>query len=346
MRIAYSCAGEGFGHAGRMVALYDDLCTDHEVLLYVPDPVSAFVASRLPRAVQRRLPCFTFVKNKNRVEYIRTVFHGLRQAVHFYPAIRRLARQLKKDRIQAVVSDFEPYLPWAARLAGIPVIQMNHPGIIRRYINLDPRTWAASLVAILMEGPWDKRIHVSFFGGDIGPILRTPLLSKPVRDDGFLAVNLKVESRKEILPILDGIPGLTYKLFPAPGADFDEGLRNCTAVITNGGHQTLSEALVLGKPVLAIPQRGQAEQALNAEMLQKSGRGLMAYDAGELPKTLPRFLDQLEELRRPAIIPVGFRFRDNRKELIQKLNALFAAFEAPEPARKEERAPEQVRAAV
>lgn len=336
MRIAYSCAGEGFGHAGRMVALYDDLQQDHEVLLYVPEPVSTFVSSRLPGVVQRRIPCFTFVKNKNRVEYVRTVFHSLRQALHFFPDIKRLSRQLRKDRIQAVVSDFEPYLPWAARLAGIPVIQMNHPGIVRHYINLDPRSWIAALVATLMEGPWDRRILVSFFGGDIGPVLRRSLLFKPVQNEGFIAVNLKVESRKKILPLLDAIPGLNYRLYPAPGADFDEGLRNCGAVITNGGHQTLSEALVLGKPVLAIPQRGQAEQELNARMLQKSGRGLMVYDLRDLPKTLSRFMDQLESLSRPAIIPVGFRFKDNRKELIKKLNSILVGFEATTATQKDE----------
>lgn len=336
MRIAYSCAGEGFGHAGRMVALYDDLQQDHEVLLYVPEPVSTFVSSRLPGVVQRRIPCFTFVKNKNRVEYVRTAFHSLRQALHFFPDIKSLSRQLRKDRIQAVVSDFEPYLPWAARLAGIPVIQMNHPGIVRHYINLDPRSWIAALVATLMEGPWDRRILVSFFGGDIGPVLRRSLLFKPVQNEGFIAVNLKVESRKKILPLLDAIPGLNYRLYPAPGADFDEGLRNCGAVITNGGHQTLSEALVLGKPVLAIPQRGQAEQELNARMLQKSGRGLMVYDLRDLPKTLPRFLDQLESLSRPAIIPVGFRFKDNRKELIKKLNSILVGFGATTATQKDE----------
>lgn len=338
MRIAYSCAGEGFGHAGRMVALYDDIRKNHEVLLYVPEPVRAFVTSKLasrhdarlvsqqPSAVIRSIPCFTFVKNKNRVEYIRTVFHSLRQAVHFYPAIRRLARQLKKDRIQAVLSDFEPYLPWAARLAGIPVIQMNHPGIIRRYVDLDPRTWVAAFVAALMEGPWDRRLYVSFFGGDVGPVLRTELLSKPVRNEGFVAVNLKVESRKEILPLLNAVPGLVYRLYPAPGADFDEGLRNCTAVITNGGHQTLSEALALGKPVLSIPQRGQAEQELNARMLQASGRGLMVRRMEDLSNGLARFLGQLDSFRKPAVIPVGFRFKDSRFELIRRINSILAGF--------------------
>ncbi|WP_304226058.1 glycosyltransferase family protein [Gracilinema caldarium] len=338
MRIAYSCAGEGFGHAGRMVALYDDMSFSHEVILYVPEPVKAFVAKKLaarqvsrpaspqPPVVIRSIPCFTFIKNKNRVEYIRTVFHSLRQVVHFYPAIQRLARQLKKDRIQAVLSDFEPYLPWAARLAGIPVIQMNHPGIIRRYVDMDPRTWVAALVATLMEGPWDKRLYVSFFGGDVGPVLRTELLSKPVRDEGFVAVNLKVESRKEILPLLNAVPGLVYRLYPAPGADFDEGLRNCTAVITNGGHQTLSEALALGKPVLSIPQRGQAEQELNARMLQASGRGLMVRKLEDLPNGLARFLGQLDSFRKPAVIPVGFRFKDSRLELIRRINAILADF--------------------
>ncbi len=328
MRIAYSCAGEGFGHAARMVALYEDLAQRHDLALFVPATVAPFVSARLGGARLRPLPCFELQKRGNRIVYGTTLLQGLRQAAHFIPAVRRLARTLRRLKIDLVLSDFEPYLPWAARLAGVPVVQLNHPGIVRRFVSADPRSWIAAALALLMEGPWDRRILVSFYAGDVGPVLRKSLLRYPVRDAGFIAVNLKPDARRKVLPLLDALPGLDYRLYPAPGANFDEGLASCRAVISSAGHQTLSEAISLGKPILALPQDGQFEQTLNGRMLEASGRG-MACSVGDLERTLPRFLRRLPEFRSPRILPTGFRVRDSRARLLELLEAAFRALAGP-----------------
>lgn len=328
MRIAYSCAGEGFGHAARMAALHADLAARYRVDLYVPRTVEAFVRSRLPEAsIDDRLPCFELAKRGNRIDYRVTAFKSLRLAAHLVPEVLRLSRLLRKRRTDVVLSDFDPFLPLAARLAGIPIVQMNHPGIVLKHIEADPRSWVAAFSARFLEGPWDRRLTVSFFGGDVGPVLRKSLYRHRVRDDGFIAVNLKNEARAKILPILDASPGLRYKLYPAPGADFDEGLASCSAVITGAGHQTLSEALCLGKPVLALPQEGQFEQTLNARMLERTGRG--AYcSVAELPDALPRFLSRLPEYRSPRILSAEFRLSDSRDQLLARLAECFSALAA------------------
>lgn len=322
MRIAYSCAGEGFGHAARMVALTPDLSEIHRLYLFVPPTVKSFVKTRLIDIPQFEIPCFTLAKQGNRIDYSRTFFRALRMLVHLIPTVRRLAQQLRRLRIDVVLSDFDPLLPWAARWANIPIVQMNHPGIVQKFVSWEAQSWITILLARLLEGPWDKRIHVSFFGGDIGPVIRKGLYNHVIRDEGFLAVNLKEDARSKILPILDGIPGLWYRLYPAPQADFDEGLASCTAVITGAGHQTLSEALCLGKPVLSIPQEGQYEQLLNARMLNHSGRGTFCT-VQTLPQTLPRFLAHLDDYRLPRILPPYFRLRDSRDQLLSLLNRYF-----------------------
>lgn len=318
MRIAYSCAGEGFGHAARMVALNRDLAARYEVSLFVPEEVKSFVVNRLPGAQLRSIPCFSLVKRGNRIDYSATVFAALRLSRGLVPELLRLARTLRSLGVDAVLSDFEPFLPWAAALAGIPVVQMNHPGVVIDYLDADPRSWAAAAAARLMEGPWDRRIIVSFYGGDVGPILRESLLRRPLRDEGFLAVNLKEGIRSRVLPILDSVPALRYRLYPAPGADFDEGLASCSAVLSGAGHQTISEALCLGKPILALPQEDQFEQTLNARMLERSGRGTYCSVA-ELPRALPRFLSRLGEYRSPRILPARFALVDSRAELLSLL---------------------------
>jgi len=322
MRIAYSCAGEGFGHAARMAALHADLSVRHRVDLFVPAPVEAFVRSRLPLASLRRVPCFELAKEGNRIDYRRTAALALKLGLRLVPETLRLAGELRESGTDVVLSDFDPFLPLAARLAGIPIVQMNHPGIVLEHIEADPRSWIAALAARLMEGPSDRRLIVSFYGGDVGPVLRKSLYRHLVRDDGFLAVNLKEEALARILPVLDATPGLRYKLYPAPGADFDEALASCTAVVTGAGHQTLSEALCLGKPVLALPQEGQFEQTLNARMLEKTGRGMQCTVA-ELPESLPRFLSRLPEFRAPRIQAAEFRLSDSRDRLLSSLEECF-----------------------
>lgn len=323
MRIAYSCAGEGFGHAARMTALYPDMAARHDMTLFVPASIDEFVRSRLPEARIHSVPCFDLVKRGNRINYSSTAFRALRLAKEFVPQVMRLARLLRKLRIQAVLSDFDPFLPFAARLAGIPIVQMNHPGIVLKYVEADPRSWIAALSARFLEGPRDARVIVSFFGGDVGPVLRKSLYRYRVRDEGFIAVNLKDDARVKVLPILDSMPGLRYKLYPAPGANFDDGLCGCSAVVTGAGHQTLSEALCLGKPVLALPQEGQFEQTLNARMLEQTGKG--AYcSVKDLPTVLPRFLSRLHDYRAPRIQPAFFRLKDSRDRLLERLDEHFA----------------------
>lgn len=333
MRIGYSCAGEGFGHAARMVALSGDLSLRHELTLFVPGPVAPFVRARAPGLPAEPLPCFELSKRGNRVLYAPTAAMGLAGLLGFLPEVLSLSKRLREARVDAVLSDFEPYLPWAARIAGIPVVQMNHPGIVERYAEADPRSLVSVAMARLMQGPWDRRILVSFFGGDVGPVLRPSLLGRRVRDEGFVAVNLKSDARPPVLPVLDAAGGLRYRLFPAPGADFDEALASCSAVITTAGHQTISEALALGKPVLALPQDGQWEQELNARMLEASGRGLRC-PVRDLPRVLPSFLSRLDEFRSPRVIPAGFVLRDSRADLLDALERAFAALvpaSAPAP---------------
>jgi UDP:flavonoid glycosyltransferase YjiC (YdhE family) len=320
MRIAYPCAGEGFGHAARMVALYGDLAARHSLDLFVPEPVEAFVRSRLPDAPIRKIPCFELKKRGNRILYGPTAFEAVERAARFPEEVRRISRQLKRRRVDVVLSDFEPYLPWAAKIAGLPVVQMNHPGIVGRFVDADPRSWIAAASSWLLEGPWDRRILVSFYAGDVGPVLRPSLLMRPVRDEGFLAVNLKDDARRRVLPILDSAAGLRYRLYPAPGADFDEGLATCSAVITTAGHQTLSEALALGKPVLALPQEGQFEQMLNARMLERTGRGAWCLSR-DFAAALPRFLRRLGDYRSPRILGREFRLRDSRSVLLSRLTS-------------------------
>ena len=329
MKIAYSVNGEGFGHAARLLTLAPGLRRWHDLVLFLPDTVRARIRVELPDLACQTLPAFELVKKVDRIMYFRTILKNLVLTFRSPWIVFKLARLLKKGRFDGVVSDFEPFLAWAGKLAGLKVVQLNHPGIVRRFTQLSTDSLCASLVATLMEGPWDRRILCSFFQGDIGPLLRPELLAaKPSRGE-YLLVNLKTGYRDRVVTVLNRLsqtmPGLRWEIFPRPDGDFATALASCRAVISAAGHQMLSEALVLGKPILALPQGGQFEQELNARRLVASGRG-MAGSLGELSGLIPQFMESLPALERACNEPAlpGFCFRDSTELALRRIVESFA----------------------
>jgi len=313
--IAYSCAGEGLGHAARMVCLGPLLERHFDVVYYVPASVRPYVEGRLPGRRFRDLPWFQFQKDGDRVLYWRTFFQSLRQSFSMMADVLRLRRWLDDDGAVAVVSDYDPYLAWAARGARKKVVQFNHPGVILKHFSLDPRCWAAALVGLLMEGPWTSRVHVSFYDGDVGPMIRPELLSRPRSRSGPWLLHLKDEYRPLVLPALERAGLGPYELFPRKGGDFDGALARCRGVISSAGHQIISEALVLGKPILVVPQRGQYEQTLNAKKLTRARRGLRS-SLLTLERDLVRFRAWAEKFQ-----PLGSPWSDDTAGAVDRIVA-------------------------
>jgi len=224
-----------------------------------------------------------------------------------------LARELETLGVDAVLSDYDPYLAWAARTEGLRTVQFNHPGIVGRRLTFDPRSWAAALVGLLMEGPWNRRLHVSFYIGDVGPLIRPELLSRRRGRRGPWVLHLKPEYRAPVLAALARAGIADYDLFPRKDGDFDGALARCRGVISSAGHQIISEALVLGKPILVLPQTGQYEQSLNAKMLTRARRG-MRSSLTTIDRDLARFLLWAEKFA-----ALDNRYRDCTSEAFEKL---------------------------
>lgn len=323
MKIAYSCNGEGFGHVSRLTTLLPHLEKNHSVGLFLPPSVEAFLRSKVGPRPWSPIPGLHFVHRGDRVLAAATLKKTLPTLLAFPWAVARLVSALKAGGYQAVISDFEPHLAWAARLAGLPVFQLNHPGIMTRVKVKGLISAIGALGTRLMEGPWDQRVLVSFFDGDVGPLLRPALRRRKPRDKGTLVINLKESYRAKALAVLRRFPGLSWKVFPTPGEDFDKALLDCSAVISPAGHQVLAEALALGKPVLALPQEGQPEQTLNAEKLKATGRGRIgSLDTFEAD--LVGFLAELPELKKKSPLPRGYNLEDGTPALLAKFESFLA----------------------
>lgn len=327
MKIAYSCAGEGFGHAARMVVLAKELARRHQVSFFVPDEVKPFLESKLENFEAESLPHFAFEKKADSIKYFKTIFTCFPQIMDFPRKVRELAGLLKHRGIEAVISDFDPYLSWAGKAVGIPVLQINHPGLITKKFHLDPRSWLPALGACLMEGPWTSRIHISFFHGDVGPLFRPSLFHHEPTAGEHIIFSLKDCYKPVVQDILKDFPGVDARFFPDKSRNFESEFASCAAVVSSAGHQIIAEALVLGKPLLLLPQKGQWEQTLNAQMLAHTGRGAVTT-LKKLRQSLPGFLQNLETHRQAfgTPLPPDYTVEDGQKVLLEKIEGFLRTY--------------------
>ncbi len=321
MRIGISINGQGRGHLTRMTALAQQLKEEHEIVFWCPDKYHSFLQEHFPDNFIYSIPYYKFVIEENRIDIFKTGIHNMEHIIGLPVYISDLADQIRLMDIKTLISDFEPFLPKAARKVGIPIIQLNHPAVVLRNVAFTPEALLAKVISTSMMGEYDVRIISSFFNGDIGPIIRREIReASPTKGDYFL-VYLHESMRDRVISELDRLNDVKYKVFPNPQEDFVSALAGCRGVITNAGHQLLSETLHLKKPVLTLPFEGQFEQTLNAEMLHKSGRGIIG-NMTTIRKTIQKYM-QFTETFEPGAAPTDtgahFCLQDDSKKALSIL---------------------------
>jgi len=292
MKIVYGCNGEGRGHAARTAALWPELNKSLDMTVWCPESIQSFLKEKCHDIRIQTIPGLHFSLREHKVDYWGTIVMNTPLISRFNTITSRMAREMKESGIQGVISDFEPFTAAASAKAGIPLINLNHPAVVRRSFSLLPDAVSAKIVASFMTPPAQKNLICSFYDGDVGPILRHEISRAVPRQGDYILVYLKQSSAGEIRKILAEFPDREFQIFPDSGKDFVTSLAGCSGVLAPAGHQLLSEALFLKKPVLAIPQQGQYEQRLNARMLKASGWGRQS-EIKNLKRDLSSFLEDL-----------------------------------------------------
>ncbi|MDC7126457.1 MAG: glycosyltransferase family protein [Spirochaetales bacterium] len=307
--VAFGVAGEGRGHAARTIALSQRLGDRFRIVIFAPPSIRSFLSEGLPDAEIIDIPGINFHKENHVIKYRKTLLKNLTNIGRIHPDIKRITALMKENSVDAVISDFEPYTAVAAKELGLPVLSLNHPGIVLRYFSMMPDALAAKLAAKIMMPAGTKELLCSFYGGDVGPILRQEIRNiQPTKKD-YYVVYTKEESRGAILEALKKYPEKEFRVFPDKNMDFIESFANCKGVISSSGHQMLSESLYLKKPVLAFPQKMQFEQRLNAIMLEQSGWG-MEGNIKKIEDSLDKFFNSIESFPLETTTNETFLFTD------------------------------------
>ena len=331
-RILYGVAGEGYGHSSRAKEIIEHLIKKGHVVKVISYG-KGYEALSASFDVEEIFGLRFSYKN-NEVRYLKTALRNFMLLPRVRQSVLKVIKLIDEFKLQIVFTDFEPVSCIAANIRKLPLISIdNQHGLTRTKIEY-PKKYkkdanAAMLVTKMIAFNAKEYMITDFYHGRIikkktsvfPPIVGKDIMSiKPQQKDFILVYST---SSSENLPaILKKInekfvmygygldkkdKNLQYK--KSSRKEFIKDLSRCKGVIATAGLTLISEALYLRKPYLAIPIKGQFEQALNAYNLEKQGYGRY-YEALDREKTesflynLSLYKKKLKEYKREGNLKI------------------------------------------
>ncbi|MEZ4336958.1 MAG: glycosyltransferase family protein [Sandaracinaceae bacterium] len=330
MRILYGVTGHGTGHAMRALVLADHLeSRGHRVKLVASGRAVDLLRSRFHDVT--RIEGFALRYVRGGVARTRSLLRTLGGAPSALAHnVDRYLNDVASFAPDVCIADFESFAHLVGHARGVPVISFDHQHVLTRCeLGRVERDVAVARALVTAKMPrcahyvvtsfYHPPVKLSCAGSTtlVGPILREEILGRSPSNGDHVLVYQTSEGHRRLLASLralrrhrfvvygagrEGEDGhVTYRAFDRER--FADELASARAVITHGGHTAISEALFLGKPVVSVPLRGQGEQILNAEQLERSGHGRRVDRP--TPRSIERALLALERAPRPPRIAPG-----------------------------------------
>jgi uncharacterized protein (TIGR00661 family) len=339
-RILYGVHGSQHGHAIRALILARRLAALGHEFLFVSSEEGAGLVGREFRVERFENPGTRY--RNQRLDTPATLRLAARTLVKRASELRRLETLIREFRPDRAISDYEYFVPIAAKKAGIPCLSIDHQHVISccrhdvpaRYW---PDYWGIRASIRFLFSACSDYLAISFFQPPAKsgaharvapPILRQSVIERaPSRGehivvyqscgicDAFAPYLRRIDREFRIYGYkIDKVDGnLTFRSYSEEG--FLDDLASCAYVVCGGSHNLMSEALYYGKPVLSFPVAGAFEQTLNALYLERLGYGRMADMAPLTPELLPDFERGLDA-RRSRIATGSFCGNDTVNALV------------------------------
>ncbi len=289
MKVFYGVQGTGNGHITRARVMAKALyAAGFEVTFqFSGRPAEQYFDMEVFNGYQLK-EGLTFNTHKGQVSYLKTALQA--SPIRFVKDINTL----DLSAYDLVISDFEPVTAWAAKRQNKPVIGIGHQYAFNHQI---PRAGSDPVANQVMKyfAPADIGVglHWHHFGQPIlPPIIETPSLPTLVQANKIV-VYLPFEDTEEVIRYLSPFTDFQFHLYaPQPVASryqhieckplsrlgFQQDVYDCAGIISNAGFELASEALQLGKKILAKPLHAQMEQISNAAALRQLGYGHTMFD--------------------------------------------------------------------
>jgi uncharacterized protein (TIGR00661 family) len=284
MKIFYGVQGTGNGHITRARVMAKELYAAgiDVTFQFTGRPADLYFDMDIFNGYQLRTG-LTFNTDKGQVNYLKTAREA--KPITFIKDVK----SLDLSGYDLIISDFEPVTAWAAKNQKKPVLGIGHQYAFNHAI---PRAGSDPIANQVMKyfAPADRGVglHWHHFGQPIlPPIIDTPETPKSIIKNKII-VYLPFEDQQEVIKLLSPFENFEFHIYapevivskfdhifcnPLSRAGFQKDLYDCSGIISNAGFELASEALQLGKKILAKPLHAQMEQISNAAALKQLGYG-------------------------------------------------------------------------
>ena len=319
-RILYALMGDARGHMNHALTVAQGL-NRHE-FLFVGGGTTVELKS-LGYNVEEVPFAATFYWN-NRVDIPATIGNAVKVFAGSKKIVKKLAEIITAFDPDLIISDYEYFTPLAAGAIGRDCVSFDHQHIVTHCRYEPPPIqrlgrWMLEFSAGRFYSNCSRFIIISFFRlpplDDSITEVAPPLIRKsvaeraPTEGDHVLVYQTSATFSK-LFPVLEEIKSrfviygfgalprrknLEFKAVSDHG--FLEDLASSRYCIVNGGHNVISEALFLGKPVFCFPIGGAYEQFINAHFVQRLGFGDYSLASKPIKGLLDSFESRLTHFR-------------------------------------------------
>ena len=303
MKILYAIQGTGNGHISRSKDVIKELRKNAEIDILVSESQHEI---DLGLEVKYNLRGLGFIFGKSGgIDYLASIkkarFDRLLTDVHELPV----------GDYDIVVSDFEPISSWACRFKRKACVSLSHQTSFASPKTPRPQK-KNKLMEFIIKWYAPVCIPLGLHFREYDSFIKTPIIRKELREyetenKGHYAVYLPSFDEQNLLEHLKKIDvrwelfskhykGPRYTdsnvtVYPVSREKFIESFAGSEGIITNAGFETPSEALFLGKKVLAVPMKGQYEQECNAAALEHMGFDVIYRINEDFGKTVETWIN-------------------------------------------------------
>ena len=316
-KVLYAVMGNTYGHIMRTQSILARW-KGHE--FYIVG------GGRVPEAFSKthsvlEVPVLRTVHRKQSVA-VGAILSQIAQRVAELPRVMRQIRSLIETwQPDLAICDREFFTPLACQMAGLQCISVDHSHVLIdcRY-TVPPDQWLSWSLATLNDRLLFNWTHlhaiVSFFHPSLtypqarlfGPVLRQRVLAMTPQHGDHILVYQTSPTFTQLIDTLHKLkrPSIVYgfkkeyaRSGPVTFKPYDthailEDLASCAYAIVNGGHNLISEALFLRKPLLCFPIANLFEQFINSYHVRELGYGDYSTSKNPTPALFENFERRLD----------------------------------------------------
>ena len=297
-RVLFAVCGVGLGHAGRSSILIKNLSRRHELLITSYSEGLPFLKKEFGKV--EALNWFKYYFHSDgRIDRLKSIaFNSVKVPFVLFHNFSRLRKIIREFRPEVIVSDFDFNGLYAGKLSGIKVILISNMHLanyfktrlsfsqkiaysltdelmLRAYFSAD-----CFLVTSIMKPENSGRME--FFH----PLVREDLAGKKPQDQGFFLAYASKENLQNFTKLFREFPDKRFVVYGSSRKhgnvefksfsreDWADDMLNCSGVLCHGGMGTISEAVVLKKPVYVTASIDWFERFHNGAMVKELGFGV------------------------------------------------------------------------